>query len=133
MEDDKKSIQEFYVRWFDALTKGDAEKLIDLFEDEFYFKIPNHEVVKDKNVLLNLLHEFNSNYREKVDWKIDEILLIENKAFVRISENATIVSKNENESMHLSGVHSAILIKKNNSTWKLKSDVSSVNHYESRR
>lgn len=128
MDSKEKSIQEFYQQWFGAMENADVDSFLSLFAEEFYFKGPNQPAVTDKQILKEHLTQFHQGYTETVKWEIDEINFYENTAIIRLSEMVTLISKENGDTTKIEGVHCALLSQKPDGNWKLKSDVSSLNH-----
>jgi len=128
MDPKEKSIQEFYQQWFGAMENADVDSFLSLFAEEYFSKGPNQPAVTDKQILREHLTQFHQSYMETVKWEIGEINLFENTAVIRLSEEVTLVSKENGDTTKIKGVHFELLSQQPDGNWKLKSDVSSLNH-----
>ena len=124
---DKESIYKFYQQWFRAMETADIDEFLALLDEEFYLKGSNQLPLKDKVSLRKSLEQFYRIYSESVDQEIEEYNIFDSVAVVRISETVTLASKHAGKTTRLEGIHVSIL-KKQDGTWRLKLDVSSLNH-----
>jgi len=122
------SIRRFYHQWFEAMENADVVSILSLIDHEFYFKAPNQPAITDKEQLRNGLRQFHQSFTETVDWKIEDIRIFDKQAVVRLSEAVTLISKDNNDTTSLEGIHLALLTEQPDGNWKLKWDVSSLNH-----
>jgi len=122
------SINEFYRQWFGTIERADIDGFLGLLDDDFYLKGPNQPAITDKKTLRNSLTQFHQSYTEAIKWTIDELNIFETFAVVRLSEEVTLISRETEYTTKIEGIHFSLLNKKADGNWRLKSDVSSLNH-----
>lgn len=124
----KKSIHEFYEQWFGSMENKDIDSFLALLADDFYLKSPASPAISDTTELRTGLEQYHQAYDSEVDWQIEEIQLFNDHAVVRVTESITLIAHQSDDTNQISGVHLAILTRSGNNNWKLKTDVSSLNH-----
>ena len=123
----EQSIHEFYEQWFGSMEDQNIDIFLSLLADDFYLKSPAAPATSDTTSIRNSLERYHQTYRSQVDWVIENIQLFEKHAVVRVTELVTMINQQNRDTSQISGVHLALLIKDGKS-WKLKTDVSSLNH-----
>lgn len=126
--DEFETIVAFYREWFDAMSRGDVDGVLGLLEEEFYLKGPNQPPATDKKILRKELKRVHRHYSETTEWEIEEYVLFDTAAVVRVAETATLVSRKGRERTRIEGVHLSLLARQPGGGWRLQSDVSSLNH-----
>lgn len=127
-DSNRESIEKFYQLWFGAMEQADIDGFLSLIEEDFYFKGPGQPAVQDKETLRSFLEQFHQNFTETVEWEIDEIRLFDSHAVVRVLEEVTLVPKQTGDPTKIEGVHFSLLSRKQDGSWRLQTDVSSLNH-----
>ncbi|MDX1639703.1 MAG: nuclear transport factor 2 family protein [Balneolaceae bacterium] len=122
-----KQIRQFYQRWFETMEKKDIEGFLKLLTDEFYLKSPGQPPITHKSKLREGLAEYHDNFTSAVDWQIEDLRVFNTEAIVRVREKVTLKSVKGTETSVVEGVHMALLVNTNDG-WKVKTDVSSLDH-----
>ena len=120
------SVEDFYRQWFESMESKDVDSFLKLLDDDFYIKTPGQPAVSDTADLRKGLEQYHQAFDSFVDWEIDEIHTFDDHAVARLTESVTLISRQSSDTSQYEGVHLALLQKKNG-TWRLKTDVSSMN------
>lgn len=125
---DAEAIRQLYAQWFGALERGDVDGFMALLADDFVLKSPNRPAVSSRAVFRRNLESFYGAYSERVHYKLEDLEVSGDMAYVRISEETTLTPKQGGKDVTISGMHLAILARQPDGAWKVKREVSSLDH-----
>jgi uncharacterized protein (TIGR02246 family) len=125
---DVEAIHRLYEKWFGAMERGDVSGVLDSLADDFVLKSPSRPAVSSRAVLRRGLDESYAAYTERVRYKIEEVEVLGDQAWARVSEETTLVAKKGGKEYSISGMHLAILARQPDGSWKVKREVSSLDH-----
>ncbi len=125
---DAEAIHHLYEKWFGAVERGDTQGLLELLADDFLLKGPSRPAVSSRAVLRRALDESFAAYTERIRYKVDEVEVLGDVAYARISEETTLTAKKGGKEVTISGMHLAILARGPDGAWKVKREVSSLDH-----
>ncbi len=125
---DVEAIHRLYEKWFGAMERGDVSGVLDSLADDFVLKSPSRPAVSSRAVLRRGLDESYAAYTERVRYKIEEVEVLGDQAWARVSEETTLVARKGGKEYSISGMHLAILARQPDGSWKVKREVSSLDH-----
>lgn len=124
----KQEISEFYQEWFGSMENEDVDGFLSLLADDFYLKSPAQPPTSEKSLLRSQLEQYHKSFSSSVNWNIEDVQLFDDHALVRVTESITLVNRESGDTLEVSGVHLAHLVKDDSDMWKIKTDISSLNH-----
>lgn len=124
----KQEISEFYGEWFGSMENEDIDGFLELLSNDFYLKSPAQPPTSDASELRSQLEQYHQTFTSSVDWDIEDIQLFDNHALVRVTESITLANRESGDTLEINGVHLAHLVKDDSGMWKMKTDISSLNH-----
>jgi uncharacterized protein (TIGR02246 family) len=125
---DTEAIHQLYKKWFGALEGGDVEGFLALLTDDFILKAPGQPPVSDRAAFRRALEGLHAMYSERVRYTLEEIEVSGTMAWVRLTEETTLTPKRSGQELRISGTHLAILARQPDGGWKVRREVSSLDH-----
>jgi len=125
-DQDRAAIREVWSEWFRCMQAGDIERQLGLLADDFVLKMPAQPAITSRDRMREKLHAFHAAMGETVEYEIEEIAVVGDWAWARITERVSLEDRRTAEHHSFSGLHLAILKRASDGPWKIARDVASL-------